>query len=73
MSEGIVDPLSVVMVVLNLIEEMEGVGVMWNVGFDGCPDLAFLSFYPWFHCVIGGGILRGIVNKGASLFPRCGG
>ena len=46
MSEGIVDPLSVVVFVLNLIEEMEGIGSMWNVVHDSFLDLAFLSFVP---------------------------
>ena len=46
MSEGIVDPLSVVLVVLNLIEEVEGVGITWNVVYDDFLDLAFFYFVP---------------------------
>ena len=46
MSEGIVDPLSVVLVVLNFIEEVEGVGITWNVVHDYFLDLAFFSFVP---------------------------
>ncbi len=46
MSEGIVDPLSVVVRVLNFIEEVEGVGITWDADGDWCLDLAFLSFFP---------------------------
>ncbi len=46
MSEGIVDPLSVVVCVLNFIEEVEGGGITWDADCDCFLDLAFLSFFP---------------------------
>ncbi len=45
-SEGIVDPLSVVGRVLNFIENVEGVGSMWDAGLDDFLDLSFLSCVP---------------------------
>ena len=46
MSEGIVDPLSVVLRVLNFIEKVEGVERVCDAGLDTFLYLSFLSCVP---------------------------
>ena len=46
MSEGIVDPLSVVLGVRNFIEKIEGVDRVCDAGLDAFLYLSFLSCVP---------------------------